>query len=61
MGGKDLRARLGAAYVEALWAAHPQMNESADLVMYWWDRSAELLTQPGTHLRRCLLYTSRCV
>lgn len=61
IGGKDLRARLGAAYVEALWAAHPQMNESADLVMYWWDRSAELLTQPGTHLRRFGFVTTNSI
>ena len=28
------------------------MNESADYVMYWWDRAAELLTRNGTVLRR---------
>ncbi len=52
MGGKDLRARLGDLYTEALWAAHPQMNHSADLVMYWWDHAAERLVQEGGHLRR---------
>lgn len=35
LGGKDLRSRLGDGYAEALRKAHPQMNESADLVMYW--------------------------
>jgi hypothetical protein len=33
IGGKDLRSRLGSEYAEALWAAHPHMNESADFVM----------------------------
>jgi hypothetical protein len=28
------------------------MNESADFVMYWWDRSAELLLKKGTALKR---------
>ena len=41
IGGKDLRGRLGEDYAEALWAAHPHMNESADFVMYWWDRAAD--------------------
>ncbi|PZU84001.1 MAG: class I SAM-dependent DNA methyltransferase [Chelatococcus sp.] len=61
IGGKDLRARLGDAYAEALWAAHPQMNESADFVMYWWDRAAELLTRPGTPLRRFGFVTTNSI
>ena len=50
IGSKYLRERLGDGYVEALWAAHPHMNESADFVMYWWDRAAELLTRQGRAL-----------
>ena len=42
IGGKDLRSRLGDGYVGALRAAYPQMNESADLVMYWWDRAGRI-------------------
>jgi len=61
IGGKDLRSRLGDVYAEALWAAHPQMNESADLVMYWWDRAAELLTRPGTALRRFGFVTTNSI
>ena len=34
------------------------MNESADFVMYWWDRAAELLTRKGTRLRRFGLVTT---
>ena len=52
MGGKDLRARLGDLYAEALWSAHPQMNRGADLVMYWWDHAAELLVRQESRLRR---------
>jgi hypothetical protein len=52
IGGKDVRARMGSAYAEALWKAHGHMNESADFVMYWWDRSAELLLKKGTALKR---------
>jgi hypothetical protein len=61
IGGKDLRARLGDAYTEALWAAHPHMNESADFVMFWWDRSAELLTRKGTTLRRFGFVTTNSI
>jgi hypothetical protein len=52
IGAKYLRERLGDGYAEALWTAHPHMNESADFVMYWWDRAAELLTLKGTRLKR---------
>lgn len=58
IGGKDIRGRLGEDYAKALWAAHPQMNESADYVMYWWDRTAELLTRKGTRLKRFGLVTT---
>ena len=61
MGGKDIRARLGDRYAEALWAAHPQVNESADLVMFWWDHAAELLTREGTVLRRFGLVTTNSI
>jgi hypothetical protein len=52
VGGKDIRARMGGAYAQALWKAHGHMNESADFVMYWWDRSAEILLKKGTALKR---------
>ncbi|KFG68420.1 DNA methyltransferase [Microvirga sp. BSC39] len=61
IGGKDIRARLGDAYTEALWAAHPHINESADFVMYWWDRAAELLTVKGTRLRRFGFVTTNSI
>lgn len=52
IGGKDIRGRFGEGYAKALWAAHPHINESADFVMYWWDRAAELLTRKGSRLKR---------
>jgi len=58
IGGKDIRGRMGEDYAKALWAAHPQMNESADYVMYWWDFAAELLTRKGTPLKRFGLVTT---
>jgi len=61
IGGKDLRARLGEEYTEALWTAHPHMNESADFVMYWWDRAADILTRKGTVLRRFGLVTTNSI
>jgi len=61
IGGKDLRARLDDNYAEALWTAHPRMNQSADFVMYWWDHAAALLTQKGTALRRFGLVTTNSI
>jgi restriction-modification enzyme MmeI-like protein len=61
IGGKDIRSRLGDAYATALWTVHEHMNESADFVMYWWDRSAELLTAKGTMLRRFGLVTTNSI
>ncbi|OYW55318.1 MAG: restriction endonuclease subunit M [Rhizobiales bacterium 12-68-15] len=61
IGGKDIRGRLGDGYAKALWAAHPHMNESADFVMYWWDRAADLLTRRGTRLRRFGFVTTNSI
>lgn len=61
IGGKDLRARLGDGYVEALWAAHPKMNDAADFVMYWWDHAATLLTARSTALRRFGFVTTNSI
>jgi hypothetical protein len=61
IGGKDVRARLRPGEAEALWAAHPHINESADFVMYWWDRAAELLARKGTRLRRFGFVTTNSI
>ena len=37
------------------------MNDSADLVMYWWDRAADILTRKGSTLRRFGLVTTNSI
>ena len=59
IGGKDIRSRV--SYATVLWAVHPHINDSADLVMYWWDRAADLLTRKGTVLRRFGLVTTNSI
>jgi hypothetical protein len=61
VGGKDIRARMGSGYAEALWKAHRHMNESADFVMYWWDRSAEILLKPKSGLKRFGFVTTNSI
>lgn len=38
--GATIREALGDGYVEALWKAYPKMPQSADLVMFWWEKAA---------------------
>jgi hypothetical protein len=61
MAGKDIRRRRGNAYAEALWKANKAINPSADYVMYWWDRAAELLTEPNSKLRRFGFVTTNSI
>jgi hypothetical protein len=60
MGG-DFRREFGDAYAEALWEAHPHINESADIVMYWWDRAADILVAKGSVLRRFGFVTTKSI
>jgi hypothetical protein len=59
--GELMRAALGDAYVLALWAANPTMNESADFVMFWWDHAADLLTAKQSLLRRFGFVTTNSI
>jgi hypothetical protein len=43
IGTKRMRSLLGDGYVDALRSEWRQVPDSADFVMYWWDRAAELL------------------
>jgi hypothetical protein len=61
IGGKDVRARLGGGYAEALWKATKGVAGSADFVMFWWDRAAEILTQKGSVLRRFGFVTTNSI
>ena len=46
IGASRMREALGDGYVETLWAAYPEMPESADFVMFWWHKAAQQ-TQKG--------------
>jgi hypothetical protein len=59
--GVQMRTALGEEYLGALRMAHPHVSESADFVMYWWDRAAEILNRPGTLLRRFGLVTTNSI
>ena len=61
IGGKDIRAELGGFYTETLWSVHKHMNDSADFVMYWWDRAAEILTRKDTKLKRFGFITTNSI
>jgi hypothetical protein len=45
IGNKRMRLALGDGYVEALRSAWKDVPDSADFVMFWWDRAAELTRQ----------------
>lgn len=40
IGASRMRDALGDGYTEALWQAYPRMPQSADFVMFWWDKAA---------------------
>jgi hypothetical protein len=61
IGGKDLRSRMEPGYAEALWKAHKDMNDSADFVMYWWDRAAEILGRKKSKTRRMGFVTTNSI
>jgi hypothetical protein len=47
IGASEMRRELGDGYAEALWAAYPDMPQSADFVMFWWDKAAEATRRFG--------------
>ncbi len=61
IGGKDIRSELGDFYTETLWSVHKHMNDSADFVMYWWDRAAEILARKDTKLKRFGFITTNSI
>ena len=40
IGASRMRDALGDGYAEALWKAYPRMPQSADFVMFWWEKAA---------------------
>lgn len=59
--GSAMRSALGDDYVEALWRSHPNVNHSADFVMFWWDIAATLLLANGAKLRRFGFVTTNSI
>jgi hypothetical protein len=43
IGTARMREALGDGYTEALRGAYPNVPDSADFVMFWWDKAAELV------------------
>ena len=43
LGDKRMRESLGDGYVETLRETYPAVPESADFVLYWWHKAAELV------------------
>ncbi len=56
-----MRSALGQPYLDALKTAHPDMESSADFVLYWWNHAADLLTRKGSVLRRFGLVTTNSI
>ncbi len=42
IGNKRMRTALGDGYVNAIRGAWPDVSDTSDFVMYWWDKAAEL-------------------
>ena len=42
IGTARMREALGDGYAEAIRSVYPNVPDSADYVMYWWDKAAEL-------------------
>lgn len=59
LGNKRMRDVLGAGYVAAIRAAYPEVNGSADLVMLWWWRAADLAARG--EVRRFGLVTTNSI
>jgi hypothetical protein len=57
IGAKYVREALGDGYAEALRVAWPSVPDSADFVMHWWQRAAEL-TRTGKTRRFGLITTN---
>lgn len=61
IGAKYLRGILGDDYTEALWNSNQRVPQSADFVMQWWDRAANLLTMQGSPLKRFGFVTTNSI
>ena len=62
IGNKRMRENLGDGYVDALRKAYKKVPQSADLVMYWWEKAASMTraydSKKGNGTRRFGLITT---
>lgn len=61
IGNKRMRELLGSPYIEALRLADKGFERSADFVLHWWARAAELLILPRSKLRRFGFVTTNSI
>jgi hypothetical protein len=61
VAGQNFREQFGDEYAEALWKVHPNISGGADLVTFWWDHAAELLTRKVTSLHRFGFVTTNSI
>lgn len=59
VGSRLMRARHGVPYTQALRAAYPEVPKSADYVLYWWHKAAELCRRQ--QLRRFGFITTKAL
>jgi hypothetical protein len=59
--GAKMRELLGQEYLEALWSANSAIPKSANFVMQWWARAADLLTAEKSRLRRFGFVTTNTI
>ena len=45
VAGMDFRSEFGSGYAEALWKAYPEIPAASDIVMYWWQKAADLVAR----------------
>ena len=61
IAGQNFRKEFGDVYAEAIWSLNKHISGGADFVMFWWNRSAELLSMPKSKLKRFGLVTTNSI
>jgi hypothetical protein len=59
--GEPMRESLGQAYLDALAATYSHVKGSADFVMYWWSRAADIVSRKGSLTQRFGLVTTNSI
>ncbi|WP_457092116.1 class I SAM-dependent DNA methyltransferase, partial [Microvirga sp. P5_D2] len=61
VAGQNFRETYGSTYTESLWGVYSRISGGADLVIFWWDRAADILTTKRTQLRRFGFITTNSI